>query len=131
MNKSVKLNPEDKEFLRSIIEETQVAMNEMYIKRDDDRHVGMMVFLEQMRDEFPVYGDQIKTLECKMDNGFERVDKRFDNVESRLDSLESDVHDLKSDVSDLKGDVGQIKTYIFDNVEPHMHVLEIRDKVVH
>lgn len=113
MNKSAKLNPEDKEFLRSIIEETQVAMNEMYIKRDDDRHVGMMVFLEQMRDEFRVYGDQIKTLEGKMDNGFSGIDLRLDNIES--------------DVSDLKGDVGQIKTYIFDNVEPRMHVLEFRD----
>ena len=129
MNKSVKLNPEDKEFLRAIVEETQIAMNEMYIKREDERHVGMMVFLENMRDEFRVYGDQIKTLESIVDTGFERVDKRFDNVESRLDSLESDVHDLKSDMHDLKGDVGQIKTYIFNNVEPRIHVLEFREKV--
>ena len=129
MNKSVKLNPEDKDFIKAIIEETQMAMNEMYIKRDDERHVGMMVFLENIRDEFRVYGDQIKTLESKMDIRFDRVDSRLDNIESDVHDLKSDVSVLKTDVSDLKGDVGQIKEYIFNNVEPRIHVLEFREKV--
>lgn len=101
------------------------AIMEVVDRKMDDINRGLHVVLEKRLDDFKVYGDAISGINDNIksiNNNIYTINNRLDTIDNRLDNIESDVYDLK-------GDVGQIKSYIFTNVEPRMHVLEFRDQV--
>ena len=107
------------------------AIMDVVNRKMDDINRGLHVVLEKKLDDFRIYGDGISGINDQL----KIMNERLGNIEGDVSILKQDVNTLKDDVSILKddvhylkGDVGQIKTYIFDNVEPRMHVLEIRDK---
>lgn len=93
------------------------AIMDVVDRKMDDINRGLHVVLEKNMDDFRVYGDAISGIHNQLD----RMNARLDGIDGRLDGIDGRL-------DNLEGDVGQIKEYIFKNVEPRMHVLEIRDK---
>ena len=132
MIKKTKFKLGEDGFEAEFINTVATAIMEVVDKKIEQVETRLHLVLEKKLDDFRVYGDMIsgtndivKRLSDKVDN----IEHRMGRMENKMDRVEDRLDNIESDVSDLKGDVGQIKTYIFDNVEPRMRVLEIRDKV--
>ncbi len=116
--------PHDHEYVDRIVNETQKALFTMAKEWDEQRHAGMLVVIEGIRDDFRVYGDAISGIHNQLD----RMNTRLNGIDGRLDGIDGRLDCIDGRLDNLEGDVGQIKTYIFDNVEPRIHVLEFRDR---
>lgn len=133
MIKKTKFKLGEDGFESEFINTVATAIMEVVDKKIEQVETRLHLVLEKKLDDFRVYGDAISGINDNIktiNNNIYTINNRLDNIESDVSDLKSDVSDLKSDVYYLKGDVGQIKEYIFNNVEPRMHVLEIRDKVI-
>ncbi len=124
-NKTILL-PAEQNYVDKIVNETQFTLYAMAKEWDEQRHAGMLVLIEGIRDDFKIYGDAISGIHNQLD----RMNTRLDSIEVRLDAIEGRLDSIEGRLDNLEGDVGQIKEYIFKNVEPRIHVLEFRDKII-
>lgn len=128
------LKDQDEKYVADIVSESQKALYAMAEAWDRERHVGMQVMMEKHLDQMRVYGDAVTAVyndvqQIKVDVSELRADVselKHDMIEvkGKLGNLEDDMVEVKDRLGAVEGDVSQIKTYIFENVEPRMMVIE-------
>ncbi len=117
MVKNTNLKKEEKEYVDQVVNETQLALYAMAKEWDEQKHASVLMVMEKIRDDSRIYNDAISGIHDQLNV----MNQRLDGIDGRLDGIDGRLYNLE-------GDVGQIKTYIFDNVEPRIHVLEFRDR---
>ena len=124
MVKNSNLKTEEKEYVDEVVNETQLALYAMAKKWDEEKQASLLMLVEKIRDDSRIYNDAISGIQDNIksiNNNIEGINNTLDIINVRLDGIDGRL-------DNLEGDVGQIKTYIFDNVEPRIHVLEFRDR---
>ncbi len=132
MIKKTKFKLGEDGFEAEFINTVATAIMEVVDKKIEKVETRLHLVLEKNLDDFRVYGDMIsgtndtiKRLSDKVDN----IEHRMERMENKMDKVESRLDGIEDKLENVEGDVGQIKTYIFNNVEPRIHVLEFREKV--
>ncbi len=138
MVKKTNLKTAEKEYVDQVVNETQTALYAMAKEWDEQKHASVLMMMEKIRDDFRIYGDAISGIHDNIKSIKDDISIMKDDIsvlkedvyilKEDVSIMKDDISVLKEDVYMLKGDVGQIKTYIFDNVEPRIHVLEFRDR---
>jgi|GEM_PF-1596580 len=74
------------------------------------------VVLEQLNSQFKAFGESLKGLRDKVDDGFDRVDKRLDKIDLRFDRFEIETAEnfkiVKNYLSRVTDDLDRIATEI-------------------
>jgi hypothetical protein len=92
-------------------------MEELYTRKSEEMLTSFTVALEQTKDEFRVYQDQINTLNTNMVEGFKSQQDQINTINVKLDSVIEVVGETKQEVT-------FIKDYLETNLEPRVSILE-------
>ncbi len=131
MVKNTNLKTAEKEYVDEVVSETQLALYAMAKKWDEEKQASLLMLVEKIRDDSRIYNDAISGIQDNIksiNNNIEGINNTLDIINVRLDGIDGRLDGIDGRLDNLEGDVGQIKTYIFDNVEPRIHVLEFRDR---
>jgi septal ring factor EnvC (AmiA/AmiB activator) len=77
---------------------------------------GFVVVLEDIRSQFKVFGDALRSSREESARHFEQIDHRFDQVDHRLDqhdirfaTLDREIREIRRDVGAVRGDLGAVR----------------------